>query len=187
MRRHENTKKKNNIYFFSLSRLPFPFSVIYDVNAKRKKNTFWNFPPRCMCVLYSWPHGGRIGQSIRPLNWIQVLFISPYLRKIIIIKKNLSNCLADAQGVPEKKNWIAAIFIHRQVRMCWSWANNIPLLVPDRYVKKKIKLERGLLSAPLFMPLPRQKHQGKHYFAKTVKDDTRLVWVLHRYMDTRFP
>ncbi len=80
MRRHENFPKIKIIFFFFFFRLPFPFSVIYDVNAKKKH--LLKFPSQvcvCVCVYYTRYHTVA-GLGNRSVHWIYSkfsLFLSP--------------------------------------------------------------------------------------------------------------
>lgn len=163
MRRHENFPKCKN-YFLS-SAIPFFGYLRRQCEKIEKKNTFWNFPSQ---VYYTRDHTvAGIGQSIRPLNWIQV---PPH--SFVKEKESFELFGRHTRRCGEKIESLPSLFIDR-FRMCWSWANNIPLLVPDRLCEKleRVVVVGGLLwSAPLFLhqtEAPRktlfgENRQGRH-------------------------
>jgi hypothetical protein len=163
MRRHENFPKCKN-YFLS-SAIPFFGYLRRQCEKIEKKNTFWNFP--LAGVLYSWPHGGR-DWAIDPSIELNPSSPNSFVKE----KESFELFGRHTRRCGEKIESLPSLFIDR-FRMCWSWANNIPLLVPDRLCEKleRVVVVGGLLwSAPLFLhqtEAPRktlfgENRQGRH-------------------------
>jgi hypothetical protein len=163
MRRHENFPKCKN-YFLS-SAIPF-FGYLRRQCEKIEKTPFEIFPSQ---VYYTRDHTvAGIGQSIRPLNWIQV----PPTRSWK--KKNRSNCLAGTQDVVEKKLNRCHLYSSTGSECAGRELTISRCLFPIDYVKNWSGWWWGDYYEVRHYFCTRQKHQGKHYLAKTVKDDTRV-------------
>lgn len=162
MRRHENFPKYIKLFSFVCHSL---FRLFTTSMRKNRKTPFEIFPRRCtILVTTRWP-----GLGNRSVHWIESKFPNSLGKE----KESFELFGRHTRRCGEKIESLPSLFIDR-FRMCWSWANNIPLLVPDRYVKNWSGWWWGDYYEVRHYFCTRQKHQGKHYLAKTVKDDTRV-------------
>lgn len=167
MRRHENFPKCKNYFSFVCHSLFRLFTT--SMRKNRKKKHLLKFP--LAGVLYSWPHGGR-DWAIDPS--IELNPSSPTL--VREKKKNRSNCLAGTQDVVEKKLNRCHLYSSTGSECAGRELTISRCLFPIDYVKNWSGWWWwwGDYYEVRHYFCTRQKHQGKHYLAKTVKDDTRV-------------